>query len=198
MNVFLSILLGIGLSIACGFRSFLPMLIVSFCSKTGLLELNDGFLWLSNNSVFIALLIATIIEILAYYIPVLDNILDYFSLPISIIAGILLSLSSFKIQDPFLLWVFATINGAVVVCLVKSTLAVMRGLSSTLFVGLTNGLLSTVENVFAFLISGISILFSFVVIFVIVFLVYFIVNNFAKIKNKLLEKKKNPLIKNES
>ena len=197
MEIFLSILLGIGLSIACGFRSFLPMLVVSFCGKTGLITLNDGFAWLSNDYVLIAFLIATIIEILAYYIPVLDNILDYFSLPLSITAGILLSLSCFKIQNPFLLWVFATMNGAIIVCAVKSTLAVMRGLSSVFFVGITNSLLATAENILAFLVSGISIVFSFAIIFVVVFLIYFIVNNFSKVKQKLLEKKKNPLIKSE-
>ena len=41
----LSIVLGVGLAAATGFRVFLPMLIVSGAAYTGYLPLGDNFAW---------------------------------------------------------------------------------------------------------------------------------------------------------
>jgi hypothetical protein len=45
-----SIVLGIGLAAATGFRVFLPMLIVSGAAYTGHLPLSDNFAWLGTAS----------------------------------------------------------------------------------------------------------------------------------------------------
>lgn len=189
MEVFLSICLGLGLSIACGFRVFLPMLILSLCGKFGLVELNDGFQWLSSNYALITFLIAFILEMTAYYIPALDNILDYFSLPVSICAGILLSVSCIQVENPLMLWSLSIINGAVLISLVKSTIAVIRGISTAFFAGLTNNLVSTGENILSLILSILAIFLSFSIVFIVIFLLWLIIKNFSKIKNKLLEKK---------
>ena len=77
----LSIVLGIALAAATGFRVFLPMLIVSGAAYTGHLSLDNGFAWLGTPYALIMLSVATLAEILAYYIPIVDNLLDSLATP---------------------------------------------------------------------------------------------------------------------
>jgi hypothetical protein len=46
----LSVVLGVALAAATGFRVFLPMLIASGTAYTGHLRLDDGFAWLGSPS----------------------------------------------------------------------------------------------------------------------------------------------------
>ncbi len=73
METILGLCIGIGLSAACGFRVFVPLLVMSLASILGWFEPMQGFEWLSMPSVCIALAIATVCEIAAYYIPWVDN-----------------------------------------------------------------------------------------------------------------------------
>ena len=52
------------------------MLIVSGAAYTGHLSLNDSFAWLGTPYALTMLSVAALAEILAYYIPVIDNLLD--------------------------------------------------------------------------------------------------------------------------
>ena len=71
-----SVVLGIALAAATGFRVFLPMLIVSSAACTGHLHLDNGFAWLGTPSALTMLGVAALAEVLAYYIPIIDNLLD--------------------------------------------------------------------------------------------------------------------------
>jgi hypothetical protein len=62
-EVALSIVLGIGLAAATGFRVFLPMLIVSGAAYTGHLPLGESFNWLGSPSALTVLRVAAIVEI---------------------------------------------------------------------------------------------------------------------------------------
>jgi uncharacterized membrane protein len=72
----LSIVLGVALAAATGFRVFLPMLIVSGAAYTGHLHLDDGFAWLGTLSALIMLSVAAVAEVLAYYIPYYDRLVN--------------------------------------------------------------------------------------------------------------------------
>ena len=87
----LSIVLGVGLAAATGFRIFLPMLVVSVAAYTGHLPLDGSFAWLATTSALTMLSVATVAEILAYYIPAVDNLLDTLATPASLIAGTIVS-----------------------------------------------------------------------------------------------------------
>ena len=54
VELFLSICLGIGLSAACGFRVFVPLLVVSIASRGGHLHLSPGFEWMGSDAALIA------------------------------------------------------------------------------------------------------------------------------------------------
>src|SRR5690349_15035349 len=87
----LSIVLGIALAAAAGFRVFLPMLIVSGAAYTGHLQLDNNFAWLGTPSALIMLSVAALAEVLAYYVPVVDNLLDALATPAALIAGTIVS-----------------------------------------------------------------------------------------------------------
>ena len=84
MEFALSICLGIGLSAACGFRVFVPLLGMSVAALAGHLGLSPGFEWIGSWPAFACFLTATILEIAAYYIPWLDNALDSIATPWSV------------------------------------------------------------------------------------------------------------------
>jgi uncharacterized membrane protein len=81
-NLALSVVLGVALAAATGFRVFLPMLIASSAAYSGYLHLDDGFAWLGSPSALFMLSVAALVEVLAYYVPVIDNLLDVVSAPL--------------------------------------------------------------------------------------------------------------------
>jgi hypothetical protein len=87
----LSIALGVGLAAATGFRIFLPMLIVGVAAHTAHLTLDERFAWLATSSALIMLSVAALLEILAYYVPAVDNVLDILATPASLVAGTVIS-----------------------------------------------------------------------------------------------------------
>ena len=63
MEIALGIALGLGLSAACGFRVFVPLLVISVAGRTGHLVLASEFEWLTTPFALIALSVATAAEI---------------------------------------------------------------------------------------------------------------------------------------
>ncbi|MFQ5931753.1 MAG: DUF4126 domain-containing protein, partial [Nitrospiraceae bacterium] len=88
METLLSICVGIGLSAACGFRVFVPLLVMSIASRGAHLTLAPGFEWIGTYPALLAFAIASCIEIAGYYVPWVDNLLDTIATPTAIVAGI--------------------------------------------------------------------------------------------------------------
>ncbi len=158
----LSILTGIALSAACGFRVFVPMFVLSIAgyngppcslppalewmhSLIGGLPLAPGFEWIGSPIAVKAFGIATMCEIAAYYIPWLDNVLDHITTPAAVVAGILVMASSVTGLSPFLHWVLAIIAGGATAGLVQGASVLTRAGSTATSLGTTNWIVSTVE-----------------------------------------------------
>ena len=62
MESLIGVFIGIGLSAACGFRVFIPMLGISIASLTGHLDLAPGFEWIGSPFALIVFATATVIE----------------------------------------------------------------------------------------------------------------------------------------
>jgi hypothetical protein len=107
----LSIVLGIALAAATGFRVFLPMLVVSVAAYTGHLQLDNSFAWLGTLSALAMLRVAALAEILAYYIPVIDNLLDTLATPAALVAGTVVSAAVMTDVPPMVKWTAAVIAG---------------------------------------------------------------------------------------
>ena len=107
LDLALSIALGVGLAAAAGFRVFLPMLAVSVAAYTGHLPLSENFAWLGTPGALIMLGVAALVEILAYYIPGVDNLLDVLATPAAVVAGTLVLAAVITDLPPMLKWTTA-------------------------------------------------------------------------------------------
>lgn len=159
METLLSIFIGISLSAAAGFRVFVPLLVMSIAANTGYLSPASGFEWVGTTPALVAFSVATVVEILAYYIPVVDNLLDTLATPLAVIAGVILTASTVTGLHPFLSWTLAIIAGGGIAATFQSITGLTRLASTTSTAGLGNPVVSTAELGGATLISLIAVLF---------------------------------------
>lgn len=139
------LLIGIGLSAACGFRVFVPMLVTSIAAHAGHLKLTAGFAWLGSDMALVAFSIATVLEIGAYYVPWLDNLLDSIATPAAVVAGTVVTGAMVGDMSPILKWSLAAIAGGGTAAVVQGATVLARGASTALTGGLGNPLLATAE-----------------------------------------------------
>jgi len=158
MGTFLSIAVGIGLSAACGFRVFVPLLVMNFASLSGLLHLGPGFAWIGSYYATIAFATATIAEVLGYYIPWIDHVLDIAATPAAIIAGTVATASLVTDMSPFLKWTLAIIAGGGSAGLVQGTTVLFRAKSLVSTAGIGNSWISTLELLGSILTALLAIL----------------------------------------
>lgn len=174
MEILLGICLGIGLSAACGFRVFVPLLAMSIASLSGHLTLSHGFQWIGTYPAFMAFATATILEVVAYYIPWVDNLMDSLAAPAAVVAGTVVAASSMVHMSPLMKWALAIIAGGGTAALFHGATTLLRGASTAVTGGLGNHAVATAELGIA---SGLSILsialplVSIVVVLVLLFLV---------------------------
>ena len=142
----ISAFIGIGLAAATGFRVFLPMFAVSLASYMGWIPMNESFQWLSGLPTLIATGIATVVEILAYYIPYVDHFLDTLSVPLATVAGSVMFASQFADIGTFPQWAFALIAGGGTAAAISSGFAGTRAASTATTGGLGNSVLATTET----------------------------------------------------
>jgi hypothetical protein len=145
METILSLCVGIGLSAACGFRVFVPLLITSLAVHSGHLTLSSGFQWIGSDAALIAFSLATALEVAGYYIPWVDHLLDTISTPAAIVAGSVVTASFVTDVSPFLRWTLAVIAGGGTATLVQATTVVARGASTLTTGGLSNPVFATAE-----------------------------------------------------
>jgi len=144
-DLLLSIALGIGLAAAVGFRVFLPMLVMSVAAYTGHLTLSSGFAWLATPAALVMLGVAALLEILAYYIPGVDNLLDAIATPAALIAGTVVSAAVMTDLPPIVKWTTAVIAGGGAAGLTQGITSLLRAKSTLTTAGLGNHLIATGE-----------------------------------------------------
>jgi hypothetical protein len=158
LQTFLSICLGIGLSAACGFRVFVPLLGLSLAALTGHVHLDAGFAWIGTTPAVIAFSVATVLEIAAYYIPFIDNLLDTIAVPAASLAGMLVAALAMTDVDPFWRWTLAIIAGGGMAMSTQLATTKLRAVSSATTAGAGNPVLATIEAIVAFVLSAVSVL----------------------------------------
>jgi hypothetical protein len=178
-----SIALGVGLAAATGFRVFLPMLIVSAAAYTGHLPLSGSFTWLGTPSALIMLSVAALAEILAYYIPGVDNLLDALATPAALVAGTVLSAAVMTGLPPMVKWTTAVIAGGGIAGITQATTAALRTKSTIFTGGLGNAVIATTELGGALLVSFLALakpLTALVVVIVLLWLAIRLVQRLAR------------------
>jgi hypothetical protein len=153
----LSLLLGISLSAACGFRIFVPFLVMSVAALSGHLTLDSGFAWIGSPAALVMFAIATVLEVAGYYIPWLDEILDVIATPTAIVAGTLTTASTITEMSPMLQWTLAIVAGGGAAGIIQGLTDVTRLTSSLSTGGVANPLVSTMELITSTLLSIMAI-----------------------------------------
>jgi len=141
----LAVFCGVSLSAACGFRVFVPLLVISVASHAGHVQLAREFTWIASTPAVIAFSVATALEVLCYYIPWLDSALDAAATPLAVIAGTVLTAACITEMSPFLRWTLAVVAGGGAALTVQLTTAAVRGGSTILTGGLGNNVVATAE-----------------------------------------------------
>jgi len=145
MEILLSVLVGVGLSAACGFRIFVPPLVMSIAALSGHLTLVPGFEWIGTYPALLAFAVATILEIAGYYIPWVDHLLDLIASPAAVVAGIMVMASTVTGMSPLLRWSLAIIAGGGIAGTVQAITGLTRMASTATTAGLGNPVVATVE-----------------------------------------------------
>ena len=153
----ISAFIGIGLAAATGFRVFMPMFAVSLASYLGWIPMNESFEWLAGLPTLITAGIAMVAEILAYYIPFIDHLLDTISVPLATIAGSVMFASQFADIGTFPQWALALIAGGGTAAAISSGFAGTRAASTATTGGLGNSVVATTETAGAGIMSFLAL-----------------------------------------
>jgi hypothetical protein len=144
-SAMIGIITGIALSAAAGFRIFVPILVAAAAAKWGFLQLSEDFLWLASWPALLVLSIATLTEVLAYYLPAIDHALDLIGGPAAVLAGTLLTASLVIGMDEWLRWPLAIIAGGGAAGTLHAGKSLARGFTTLTTAGILNPVLATSE-----------------------------------------------------
>lgn len=186
METLLSVCLGVGLAAACGFRIFVPLLVISVASYSGHLTLASGFEWIGSYPAVISFAVATGLEVAAYYVPWVDHALDTAAAPVAVIAGTVVAASMVSDMSPWLKWTMAAIAGGGAAGLVQAGTMLLRGASTLTTGGFGNPLVATVELLGA---TTTAVLALFAPVFVVVALIvggFFVVRALLRLRRQRL------------
>ena len=128
------------------------MLVMSAAAYSGHLPLDSGFAWLATPSALTMLAVAAVAEILAYYVPGVDNLLDALATPAAFVAGTVVSAAVITDLPPMVKWTAAVIAGGGA-GITQGVTAMLRAKSTIFTGGLGNPVIATAELAGALLIS---------------------------------------------
>ncbi len=177
-----SIFLGIGLAASVGFRVFLPLFALSLASHFGIIPLNESWEWIGSIAALVTLGVATVIEVLAYYIPWVDNLLDTIAVPLAAVAGTAVVVATASDMDPVVTWALAIIAGGGTATAIKGTTSATRLTSTATTGGLANPVVSTVETATASVMSVFSIFIPILAIILTVMIIFLIRKIYKKLR----------------
>jgi hypothetical protein len=174
MDIIIALAMGIGISAACGFRVFLPLLALSVTGNAGYVELPEAMSFLASTPAVIALGTAAAFEVGAYYIPFIDNLLDTIATPAAIIAGTLATTAFVGDLGPVLQWGVGLVAGGGTAGAIQLSTAAARGGSTVTTGGFGNFAVSTGEAVGATTFSLLAIFIPLLAVLLFLVLLFFI------------------------
>ena len=173
VQIFLSLSLGLGLAAACGFRVFIPPLMMGVGSRLDLYDLEGSFVWVDDTWAIAIFAVATLLEIGGYFIPWIDNLLDTVATPAAIIGGIFVTSASLEGElDPSAQWTLSVIAGGSVSGVIQLGTVATRAISTGTTGGLANPIISLLEAVASILCILISLFLVATIPIVIIFLIW--------------------------
>lgn len=147
-SILYTIAMGIALSASAGFRVFIPVLVTALAAQYQLIDLPQNMEWLGSWPAILVFGIAAIIEVIAYYIPFVDNILDTIAAPLAVAAGTLIATSILPLEnlDPAFRWGIGLIAGGSAAGTIQMGTGLLRLFSSKTTLGAGNAVVASGEN----------------------------------------------------
>ena len=187
-EIIISICLGVGLAASAGFRVFLPLLVLSLAAHSDMIPLNENWDWIGSSLSIWIFGIATLLEILAYYIPWFDNLLDTIAVPLAAFAGTAVMVSTIAELSPVITWTLAIIAGGGTAATVKSAMGATRLTSTATTAGIANPIVSTVETGFATTMSLISLFLPILALLIVILLLFLLRKIYKKLFSGTVKK----------
>ena len=162
----LAVLLGLGLAAATGLRTFLPLLMLSAAVHFELfgIVVGDSMQWVGSTAALTALAIATVAEVLADLIPLVDNALSLAGTVTRPIAGALVAWAAFSNLDPTWAAISGIVVGAPTALAVSTAQTGTRAVSTATTAGVGNPVLSVIDSTVSFVTSLIALVLPLLVI----------------------------------
>jgi hypothetical protein len=158
MEPLLGIPVGLALSAAAGLRVFVPLLLTGLAERLGYLRLTPGMTWIGSDAALLAFATATVLEVGAYYVPWLDNLMDSLATPAAISAGIVTTAAATPDLPPLVRWTLALVAGGGAAGLMHAGTALLRLKSSAFTAGAGNSVVATGELVGSVVLSLLALL----------------------------------------
>lgn len=178
-ELLISIALGIGLAAAVGFRVFLPLLVVSLAAYTGHLNVSTELQWLGTLPAVATFSVAAAFEVIGYYLPGVDNVLDLLATPIALVAGTVVTAAVIGDLPPLVKWTTAVIAGGGVAGLTQGSTALLRAKSTATTGGLGNAFVASGELAGATVLSLLAV-FAPIIALVLVILFFWLAFRLAR------------------
>ncbi|MEM6448822.1 MAG: DUF4126 domain-containing protein [Cyanobacteria bacterium P01_D01_bin.105] len=173
MNTLISICIGIGLSTATGFRILVPFACLSAAAVYGNIALPTELAWLNAYPVLIGLILGTLLEIAAYYVPWVNDALDTVELPAAIISGTYLT-GAFAADLPTLMqWSLALVAGGGIAGAINSMTGMTRLATNTATGGTATPVTSSLEWMSALMLAMLSLTLPLLALTLIIILLVF-------------------------
>jgi len=137
--------IGLGLAAACGFRVFVPLLVLSLAARYDIVPLAAGWAWVGTMPAVLAFGTATILEAFGYFIPWVDHALDTVATPAAVVAGMVTSASVLTDLPPLVRWTAIIVGGGGLAALVQSSTVALRAGSTLTTGGLANPVVAAAE-----------------------------------------------------
>lgn len=147
IGVLSAVMAGVCLSAAAGLRVFIPLLALGLAGRFDLLPLGEQFAWMTSEPFLVVVGIAALMEAGAYYVPLVDNMLDVLATPAALAGGTVIVSSLLPPEmNPVAQWGTAALLGGGTAGIVQGSTVLARGLSTASSGGLANPLLTTGET----------------------------------------------------
>jgi len=158
IDTLLGVVIGLGLAAACGFRVFVPLLVMGVAARLGQFDPSPGFAWLAATPALVAFGVATAVEIASVHVTWLDHALDVVAAPLAVVAGAVTMAGALGDVSPWLRWSFALIAGGGTAGLFHGVNGLLRVGSTVTTAGFGNPLFATIETGGAFAIAVMAVL----------------------------------------
>jgi hypothetical protein len=178
--------LGLGLAAATGLRTFLPLLMLAGCVRLGLfgISVNPQVAWLGSTPMLVGLAVATVAELAADKIPIVDHGLSAVGTVTRPLAGALAAGAVFAHADPAVAAIAGLIIGVPTALAFHGVQSGARVASTATTAGLGNPVLSVVEDVGSALLAAVAIVAPVIAVVAVVTLLAFGLWGFGRLRRR--------------